>query len=108
MDKEEIEKMAFTIIAHAGDATDFCYQALEHAKKGEFETSSECMKKSNDAIILAHKAQMALITDEANGVELPYGVLISHAQDHLMNAMSSKKLVQEIIELYKVAKGVKK
>lgn len=107
MDKEKMEKMAFTIIAHAGDATDFCFQGLEHAKKGDFEASKECLKKSKEAISLAHKAQMELITDEANGVEIPYSIIISHAQDHLMNAISSKKMVEEFIELYKLVKEVK-
>lgn len=107
MDKEKIETIAFSIIAHSGDATDFCYQGLEYAKKGDFEASKESIKKSNEAILIAHKAHMELITDEANGTELPYSIIISHAQDHLMNAISSKKIVEEFIELYKLVKGVK-
>ena len=55
--EQSVEMISFGIIANAGDARSFAFQALEAAKKGKFDEADELMKKSDEAATLAHKAQ---------------------------------------------------
>lgn len=49
----------------------------------------------------AHKTQTRLIQDEINGEKVDTSLLMIHAQDHLMTALSEKSLIEKMIELYK-------
>ncbi len=95
------EMVSFGIIANAGDARSFAFQALEAAKEGNFEEADELMKKSDEANNLAHKAQTDLLFAEMNGNPTPVNVLLVHSQDHLMTAMLATELIKELIALYK-------
>ena len=95
------EMVSFGIIANAGDARSFAFQALEAAKEGNFEEADEFLKKSDEANNLAHKAQTDLLFAEMNGNPTPVNVLLVHSQDHLMTAMLANELIKEIIALYK-------
>lgn len=95
------EMVSFGIIANAGDARSFAFQALEAAKEGNFEEADEFMKKSDEANNLAHKAQTDLLFAEMNGNPTPVNVLLVHSQDHLMTAMLANELIKELIALYK-------
>lgn len=104
MDKEDSkspEMISFEIIAHAGDARSFAFQALEAAKEGKFDEADELLKKSDEAATLAHKAQTDLLFDEMNGKPAPVSVLLVHSQDHLMTSMLASELIKEMVLMYK-------
>ena len=42
-----------------------------------------------------------ILVSEAQGNKAEYSVLLSHAQDTLMNAILAETLLSEMIELYK-------
>ena len=65
--EQSVEMISFGIIANAGDARSFAFQALEAAKHGNFDEADELMKKSDEAATLAHKAQTDLLFNEVNG-----------------------------------------
>ena len=48
----------------------------------------------------AHAFQTQLITKEASGEKMEIGVLLIHAQDHLMTSLLARELSEEIIHLY--------
>jgi len=52
-------------------------------------------------MIIAHRFQTDLIQGEARGEKVEIRLILIHAQDHLMNAMTVIDLAKEIIELYK-------
>ncbi|MDO4664289.1 MAG: PTS lactose/cellobiose transporter subunit IIA [Erysipelotrichaceae bacterium] len=101
--KEErpTEMVSFEIIANAGDARSYAFQALYEAKQGNFDAADELMKKSDASATLAHKAQTDLLFAEMNGNPTPVDVLLVHSQDHLMTSMLASELIKEIIELYR-------
>ncbi len=98
---DELSMISFGIIANAGDARSFAFEALAAAKEGNFEEADELMKKSEDAVTLAHKAQTELLFGEANGEKHTVDVLLVHSQDHLMTAMLAQELIKELILLYR-------
>ena len=81
--EQSVEMISFGIIANAGDARSFAFQALEAAKEGKFDEADELMKKSDEAATLAHN------------------VLLVHSQDHLMTSMLAQELIKEMIIMYK-------
>lgn len=92
---------SFELILHAGDAKSKCLMAVESAREGIFEESSQFMKEANESMKLAHKCQMDLIQDEAKGERIELTVLLVHAQDHLAMALSAIDYSTELIEIHR-------
>lgn len=103
----DYETMVFTIIAHSGDSRSSSMEAIAHAKSGEFELAEECLKAASEKLTLVHTEQTKLIQAEAQGQETKLSLLMIHAQDHLMNAVTVKDLAAELIDIYKVIKAIK-
>ncbi|MBP3398922.1 MAG: PTS lactose/cellobiose transporter subunit IIA [Erysipelotrichaceae bacterium] len=100
--------ISMQIIAGAGDAKGLIFDALEEAKKGNFEQAKEFVKQSEEASKNAHKAQMDLLVAQANGDIGAVDVLLVHAQDHLMTTLLAQELIKEIIRLYELREEDKK
>ncbi|MCG0276747.1 MAG: PTS lactose/cellobiose transporter subunit IIA [Thermosediminibacteraceae bacterium] len=94
------EQIVFTIISHAGNARSYCFEGLKHAKNGNFEEAKKCLRKAGEEILEAHHVQTEMIQKEVQGEKQELSLLLIHAQDHLMNAMLAKDLIEEIIGLY--------
>lgn len=103
----KLESISMQIIANAGDAKGTAFDALEEAKKGNFEKAHELLKQSEIIANTAHKAQMSLLADYANGEIKCVDVLLVHAQDHLMTTLLAQELIKEIILLYEKSEGEK-
>ncbi|ADQ13633.1 PTS lactose/cellobiose transporter subunit IIA [Halanaerobium hydrogeniformans] len=97
----DYEQLVFTIISNAGDGKSFIFEALSHARNGEFNLAEEKLEAANDSLNKAHDKQTNLLTQEAKGDKTEIGLLMIHAQDHLMNALLAKDLVEEMIETQK-------
>ena len=104
----DLEMISMQIIAGAGDAKGLIFDALEEAKKGNFEQAKEFVKQSEEASKNAHKAQMDLLVAQANGDICAVDVLLVHAQDHLMTTLLAQELIKEIIRLYELREEDKK
>ena len=104
----DLEMISMQIIAGAGDAKGLIFDALEEAKKGNFEQAKEFVKQSEEASKNAHKAQMDLLVAQANGELGAVDVLLVHAQDHLMTTLLAQELIKEIIRLYELREEDKK
>ncbi len=100
----DLETVAMTLIAHAGESKSLAYQALMAAKSGNFEEADEFMKEAGKEMLKAHEIQTDLIVKEAGGEKIDVGLIMVHSQDHLMGAILFKDLVKEFIELYKELK----
>ena len=99
MDDRMVE-IAFGIIAHAGDGKGLAFEAIREAKTGNIDKARELIKQSQEEMHKAHGFQTELIQQEASGEKVEMGVLLVHAQDHLMTAMSFQQLAEEFIDLY--------
>lgn len=104
----ETEMIAMQIIASAGDGKALAFDALECAKKGEFQEAIKLIEESEKASIEAHKAQTELLVNEANGEKTEVDVLLVHSQDHLMTSILAQELIKEMIVMYEQMDDIKK
>lgn len=100
MEKDEVQSMAFMIIAHAGSSFDHFYKAIEAARLREFEKSEEEMKLGAQDLHDAHKSQTKLLTAEVKNEDIPFSILMTHAQDHLTMGILTERIAREFILLY--------
>lgn len=89
------------LILHSGNARSFAMQAMSEAREGNFEQADQYLEESAKELLEAHKSQTELIQGEARGEETSISMLLIHAQDHLMTAMTLKDLAIEIVDLRK-------
>ncbi|EOZ5987577.1 PTS lactose/cellobiose transporter subunit IIA [Enterococcus faecium] len=99
--KEALQLMAFEIISNAGEAFDYFYKAVEFAETKDFAAATESLKHGNEALNKAHKSQTGLLVAETNNDELPYSILMVHAQDHLTMAIFAGRMAKLFINLWK-------
>lgn len=98
MVKHETE--IFTLILHGGNGRSAAMEAIHAAKDNNMDLAREKLKEASDSINEAHHIQTSLIQSEIGGNKTEISLLMIHAQDHLMNAMTVKDLAKEIVELY--------
>ncbi|MGL6167706.1 MAG: PTS lactose/cellobiose transporter subunit IIA [Fusobacteriaceae bacterium] len=103
----DIEAVAMTIVGNAGESRALSYEALRISKKGEFENAKKLLDKAKERIYTAHSVQTELICNEADGTGVEINLLMIHAQDHLMNAILARELVEELIEIHRELKELK-
>lgn len=99
------ELMIMELVVNAGEGRSFAMEALKAARTGDYEKAGELVKKSEQSIQNAHKSQIDIISKEAAGEPFPMSLLMVHAQDHVMNAMTVLDLAKEMIQMYKMMKG---
>lgn len=96
----ENQEVIFGIIVNGGNARTNSMKAVRLAKKGQIEEAKELLKIAVEDLSKAHEIQTSLIQDEADGKRTEISLLMVHAQDHLMNAMTIKDLASEIIDIH--------
>lgn len=74
--------------------------AIDEAKAGHAERSRKLLKQADAKLKQAHQAQTQMLTYEARGEKVDVTLLMVHSQDHLMSAMTIRRLADEIIDLY--------
>lgn len=99
MNKEELYELSFQLIMHSGNARSLSMEALYEAKGGNFEIAKEKINEASEELNKAHKFQTQLIQSEAAGDKYEIPIILVHAQDHLMTAMTLKDLAIEMIEI---------
>lgn len=98
MTKEKVMQMAFEIISSAGDAMDQYYNAILAFKKKNIEEAKNCLTEGNNCLQITHKIQTELIQSEVNEEEIPYSLIMTHAQDHLNSAINWQRMVTLLLE----------
>jgi len=96
-----LEAIAFKIISSAGSGKSKAFMALTEAKKGNFEEAGNLLEEAKKSIGEAHEVHREILTNMANGEQINYDFLMVHAEDHLMNTILAKELIEELIEVYK-------
>lgn len=101
---ENLEEIIFQIILHGGNGKSCSMEAIMAAKQGEFGVAREKLKEAGDALNEAHQIQNSLIQKEVRGDRTEVSLLMVHAQDHLMNAITMRDLATEFVDLYETVK----
>lgn len=104
---EENNLLVMNLIINAGDAKSSAMEAIYAAKKTDFEGAQQKIKEANEKINKAHKSQTNLLTEEANGNHTKISLLMIHAQDHLMTALTFLDLAKELVEVYENLQALK-
>ena len=89
----EFENQVMELIVNDGDARGKALNAVSAAAEGQFDQAEKLMEECKSSL-----NQAELNGDDSVRVTL----LIVHAQDHLMNAITVKDLAEHIIHLSKV------
>ncbi|WP_047982651.1 PTS lactose/cellobiose transporter subunit IIA [Ornithinibacillus contaminans] len=95
------EDVVFQIILHGGDGKSHAMEAIQLAKEGDIVGAEAKLLEAEEALNEAHHIQTALIQEEVSGNNSTISLLMVHAQDHLMTAITVKDLAREFVDLYK-------
>ncbi|WP_298579260.1 PTS lactose/cellobiose transporter subunit IIA [uncultured Olegusella sp.] len=101
MTQNEAQAISLEIIANAGDAFSNFYQAIHSAREGNFNEADRLVEEGKKALNEAHNAQTRMLTEEAQGKDVPVGIIVAHSQDHLMSAILFECVAKEFILLYR-------
>lgn len=99
MENSNLESI-MSLIMYGGEAKSNAFEAIQKAKNGLFEEAHEKLKAADEALVLAHKSQTVMLTQEAQGENIELSLLIVHAQDHLMTSLTFIDLAKEVVEVY--------
>lgn len=100
MSQDEFKKIAFQMISYAGMAYSSFFNAIESARNRDYDKASEFLNEGEENLTHAHLVQTNLLIKESKGEDVRCGVIMVHAQDHLMNAILLNGLAKEFILLY--------
>lgn len=103
----DYENQAVPLIVHAGNAKSLAMLSIEAAKKGEFEEARAYLRQSDEAMLQAHQIHTDILRQTAAAGEESIGMLLAHAQDHLMAAITTLELAREFCDLYKIVYELK-
>jgi PTS system cellobiose-specific IIA component len=95
-----LEEVVFQVILHGGNGKSCAMEAIAAAKQGDFEEARAKLTEAGNALNEAHHIQTSLIQSEIRGEKTELSLLMIHAQDHLMNAITVKDLATEFVDLY--------
>ncbi len=95
----EMEIAVVGLITHAGDARSLAIQAIRTAREGDFAQARQLLQQCDEAMAQAHEYQTGLICQEAGGEPVALSLLLVHAQDHVMNAMTVRDLAVEMVAM---------
>lgn len=95
-----MEEKIFGIIVNGGDAKSRAMNAIREAKNGNIDRAKELIEESNVFLNKTHDIQTELIQNEAAGNKAEISLLMVHAQDHFMSAMTVRDMALEFIDLY--------
>ncbi|NWN96299.1 MAG: PTS lactose/cellobiose transporter subunit IIA [Bacillus sp. (in: Bacteria)] len=98
---DDLELACFNIISFVGSAKSSYIEAIQYAKKGDFEQAETLMEKGVEMFQKGHKSHAELIQKEASGNKTTMTLLLVHAEDQLMAAESFRTIAQEFIDVYK-------
>lgn len=97
MTKAKVQQMAFEMVAAAGDAFDCFYKAVLSYKKNELGDANELFLEGKKHLQATHLIQTEMVQAEAMEEEIPYSIIMVHAQDHLTLAICWKRMAEILL-----------
>ena len=96
----DMETITMQLIVNSGDARSRAMEAIGSAKTGNILEARKLLEEAGVFLAKAHEFQTDIIQEEADGNIKNVSVLMTHAQDHLMNAITVIDMAREFIDLY--------
>lgn len=101
----DTEQSIFEIISSAGSARDLTYQAIDQISNGNIESAYDLIEDAEKAMNTAHNVQTKLIQKEIDGEKNEGGLLMIHAQDHLMTAIAEHQMAKRLLPIFEKLLG---
>ncbi len=96
----KMQSVAFEMIATVGTAKSMYIESLQLAKQGEFDKARTMYNEADQIYSQAHSLHFDLVQKEASGEQLPFSLMLMHAEDQMLNTETIKLLINELIEIY--------
>jgi cellobiose PTS system EIIA component len=98
---EQLAQDCMTLILNSGEGKALATEAFgllmnQHDKEG----AENKLKEAGNVIGLAHEIQTRLMQAEINGENIEKSILLIHAQDHFMTAVTFRDMVKMMMEMY--------
>lgn len=97
----ELTPIIMDLIVNSGNSRSLAMEAIFAAKEGDSDKAAALLDECDDYLNRAHNTQTSLLTREASGEATNVTLLLVHAQDHLMNAITIRDLAKELVDLHK-------
>lgn len=101
MMENDMQMAAFELISNVGEARSLLMEALVLSREEHFEEADSKVKEASDFLTKGHHSHFGLIQKEAEGITLPFSLILMHAEDQLMTTESLKLVVEEMILTHK-------
>lgn len=102
-ENEELEsksvQIATQVIIHAGNARSLVYEAFKDMEGNDFLAAEAKIVQAQEEISSAHNVQTEVIQAEARGDKVQVTLLLTHAQDTLMIAMSELQMARHMVDI---------
>lgn len=102
MENNELEMLVMQLIMNGGNAKSSAMEAINYARNNEFDLARQKIEDAESSMNEAHEIQTKLLVTEARGEDYKFSLLLTHSQDHMMNAINAIDLGKEIIALWEV------
>ncbi|MTI94685.1 MAG: PTS lactose/cellobiose transporter subunit IIA [Firmicutes bacterium] len=106
MNLQELEAVCMEMIANAGEGRSKVLEAADCFADGNPQRGAQLLEEAEKHIHDAHQIQfLKLLQPQAAGETIPFHLLLIHAMDLLMMAMSEKTLVEKMVRMNKSDTG---
>lgn len=98
---EKLVEQSMELILCAGNGKAIAIDAIRDLfKDGDVEKAKEKVLEAGKEIGKAHEIQTSLLQAEMGGEILEKPILLIHAQDHFMNALTIRDITSLMIQMY--------
>lgn len=99
--KEELLQDCMALIIHSGEGKGLATEAFQLLMdQNDTQGAKSKLKEAGDVIGLAHEIQTRLMQAEINGEDIEKSILLIHAQDHFMTAVTFRDMVKMMMKMY--------
>jgi PTS system cellobiose-specific IIA component len=98
-DKSKSVQFATMTILHAGNARKMISDAYAALTEFHFDDARKNIEQAREEAIFAHREQSKIIKSESEGDTLEFSLLLTHAQDTLMTAVSEIQIAKNMIKI---------
>lgn len=101
LSKETLTESSMKMLLLAGDARNCVSEIYTLIENGDFNSAKEKLVEAEKILNDSHHVQTGIVQREAEGEEIPYSPLFSHAQDTMMVTSSEILTVKKLLPLFK-------
>lgn len=98
---EQMQSVAFQIIAEVGTAKSMYMEAMRIAKEEkDFDGARQMIVEGQELATSAHSHHFEIVQKEAAGESLPFSIMLMHAEDQLLTTEVIKTMAEELIDVH--------